>query len=167
MSELRTPTSGPSDRRGTNEHSLVAVEEYIPGNAPTDYDIELGTSREYLTRFWRCQYCGQERNRRDEFDNACEGEPKSLLGDGGYSVEDARTRRALTEAIDVEFGVVGPHYPVTGERGKTYEVNVDDRTCSCPDYQKRAPTGGCKHVRRAVLEIQAGQLPGPDGTFHR
>lgn len=84
---------------------------------------------------------------------------------GGYSVEDPRTRRALTEDMTVLFGDPGPVYAVNSGSGATYRVDVGAETCSCPDHRKRAVF--CKHLRRVDLEIRAGLIPGPDGTFIR
>ncbi|MFC7166888.1 hypothetical protein [Halospeciosus flavus] len=159
------PTAEHSASLCPNGHSLVAVEESLPGHAPTDYDVEIGTGREYLTRYWRCRTCGQERNRQDEFTEPCEDEPTSLLVDGGYSVEDGRTRRALTEQMEIEYGERGPRYAVESQSGHAYEVDVEHGTCTCPDHAKRLVE--CKHLRRVALEILAGRLPDTDGRFRR
>lgn len=161
-------TDQPDPRR--TDHSLVAVTEYLPGREPTDYDVDLteGPPYTYRTRFWRCRKCGQERNRRSEFTEPCEGAPRPHpLSDGGYSIDDPRTRRALSEDMDVRFGTQGPVYAVESERGTTYEVDIDAETCTCPDWTERTPEGGCKHLRRVDLEIRTGVVPQPDGTFVR
>lgn len=160
----------PADaQRTVNNHVLVVVEEWLPGPEPTDAEITLGTGRQYRTRYWRCQHCGQERSRPEEYAAACDAEPTTPLADGGYSVEDPRTRRALTEDMAVHFDERGPVYRVSGESRTTYTVDIEAGTCTCPDYEHRGDhlEEGCKHLRRVDLEISAGEVPGPDGTFHR
>jgi predicted nucleic acid-binding Zn finger protein len=72
--------------------------------------------------------------------------------------------------MDVRFGNHDPVYEVNSQSGNTYEVDVEARTCSCPDFQKRHESlgeQGCKHLRRVTLEIRTCQLPQPDGTFQK
>lgn len=59
----------------------------------------------------------------------------------------------------------GGIYSVTSESGETYTVDVIDETCTCPDYQKREPEDGCKHVRRVAIEIEEETVPRPDGKL--
>ncbi|GAB3022254.1 hypothetical protein GCM10025298_07360 [Natronobiforma cellulositropha] len=73
----------------------------------------------------------------------------------------------MTEDMDVHFGSQGPRYEVHSESGATYEVNVDEETCTCPNFEQRHPDGGCKYLRRVDLEIRARQVPASDGTFVR
>ena len=47
----------------------------------------------------------------------------------------------------------------------SYEVDVASETCTCPDFSKRDPSGGCKHLRRTDLEIRSGNVPRPDGRL--
>lgn len=54
-----------------NGHELLAIDEWLPGKAPTPYDIDLTDGYEYRTRYWGCRNCGQERNQRSEFDSRC------------------------------------------------------------------------------------------------
>ena len=168
----RPPTNGqrPPDA-GTNpprrhDHVLVAVDQWLPGKVPTDYDIDLSDADGYRTRFWRCRRCGQERNRPIEFDEPCEGGPLwTPLEDGGYSIDDPRTRRALSEEMEVRFGDRGSTYEVHSQSGRTYRTDIDAETCTCLDYQRREVF--CKHLRRVDLEIRAGTVPAPNGTFKR
>lgn len=44
---------------------------------------------------------------------------------GGYSIDDSRTRRALTEEMTPEFDEPGPRYRVTSESENSYEVDVE------------------------------------------
>ena len=59
----------------------------------------------------------------------------------------------------------GGIYSVTSESGETYTVDVIDETCTCPDYQKREPEDGCKHVRRVAIETEEETVPRPDGKL--
>lgn len=113
---------------------------------------------------WRCRKCGQERNDRDAFAEACElDRPLNPLLEGGGAVEGARTRRALTGAMTVRFAERGPTYAVEGESGNSYVVDIDAETCSCPDQTKGETF--CKHLRRVDLEIRADTVPGQGGRF--
>jgi len=73
---------------------------------------------------------------------------------------DRRTRRALEEALtvldhnetpidDADTSVV----TVTSASGSTYDVDTDAGVCSCEDFRHREPEGGCKHIRRARVEL--------------
>ncbi|GAB7093930.1 hypothetical protein JCM30237_10820 [Halolamina litorea] len=155
--------------RNPNGHELTIVSERLPGKRPTDYDVELSDGDSYYTRFYRCLTCGQERNRPEHFREPCENpEPSTPLSDGGYSVDDARTRRALTENMVVRFSDIGPVYHVQSESGNSYEVDIERVQCSCPDWLYRGESlgqQGCKHLRRTNLEIAAGLVPQPNGRF--
>ncbi|MWV38869.1 hypothetical protein [Natrialba sp. INN-245] len=160
--------SYPGDVARLHGHELVAIDEWLPGTESSPYDIDLTEGYEYRTRYWRCKKCGQERNRRDEFTNPCEEpQPPSALEAGEYSIDESRTRRALTEDMDVRFGQNGPTYEVFSESGSTYVVDIEKETCTCPDFERRQPDGGCKHLRRVDLEIRTGLVPAPAGTFIR
>lgn len=90
----------------------------------------------------------------------------TVVTDGGHCIEDARTQRALTEAMDVWLSREGGVYGVQkGATGSVYEVDVVSETCSCPDWQSAEPEGGCKHLRRVDIEIRAGRVPRPDGRL--
>ncbi len=160
--------SYPGDVARLNGHDLVAIDEWLPGSEPTPYEIDLTDGAEYRTRYWRCRNCGQERNHRNEFTTPCKHpRPPTTLEAGGYSIDDSRTRRALSEEMDVRFIEPGPVYDVLSESGATYLVDVEEETCTCPDFENRQPDGGCKHLRRVDLEIRTGLVPAPDGTFLR
>lgn len=75
---------------------------------------------------------------------------------------EPRTERALREGILVTRAPADDRYFVYGESGKKYIVNAATGECSCPDYQRREPEGGCKHVRRTRLET--GRTAVPDGV---
>ncbi len=108
--------SYPGDVVRLNEYELVAVDEWLPGKEPAPYELEFTDDYEYRTRYLRCQNCGQERNRRDDFRTPCdEPEPPTPLEAGNYSIDEPRTRRALTENIDAYFTRPGPIYEVVSE----------------------------------------------------
>ena len=148
----------------TGDHELVEITAWLPGHEPTGCSIDLREGDGYPSTYWRCRACGAERDRKKEFGERCPGpgKPTPRL-DGGYSVDDARTRRALREAMVVEFVRLGPLYRVQSQSGNVYLVDVDAETCTCPDHSRRG--GYCKHLRRVDLEIRVGTVPGPDGTF--
>lgn len=130
----------PGDTARLNGHELVAIDEWLPGKAPIPYEIDLTDSYEYRTRYWRCENCGQERNQRDEFTTTCQ-EPQSptLLEAGGYSIDEPRIRRALTEEIDVQFVQLGPVCDIlprlkswashAHQRAVRWSLRVSDPTC--------------------------------------
>lgn len=78
---------------------------------------------------------------------------------------DPRTERARTEEMDVSLLRKGGVYEVQSASGNTYEVDVASKTCTCPDFTKRQPSGGCKHLRRTDIEIHSGNVPRPDGRL--
>jgi hypothetical protein len=175
MSEQRTPTrrnldGTQYDGLGPNGHELVAITEWLPGREPTTYapSVDDGPPYTHRTRFWRCRTCGQERTRPAEFSEPCDGDSQPHpLAIGKYSLEDSRTERALREDMQVRFGEHGSVYHVHSESDNTYEIDLSSWTCTCPDWTEREPAGGCKHLRRVDLEVQAGTTPQPDGTFRR
>jgi len=76
---------------------------------------------------------------------------------------DPRTQRAREEDMDVSLLAKGGVYDVHSQSGNTYEVDVVAQSCTCPDWQKREPESGCKHLRRVDIEIKTGSVPRPDG----
>ncbi|WP_226043209.1 hypothetical protein [Natrinema sp. DC36] len=78
---------------------------------------------------------------------------------------EPRTKRARNEEMDVSLLQKGGIYEVQSESGNIYEVDIASKTCTCPDFTKQNPSGGCKHVRRADLEIRSGNVPRPDGRL--
>jgi len=78
---------------------------------------------------------------------------------------EPRTKRAIDEAMDVSLFSKGGRYEVQSASGNRYEVDVVDESCTCPDWQQRAPEGGCKHLRRVDYEIKRGRVPRPDGRL--
>lgn len=78
---------------------------------------------------------------------------------------EPRTRRAREEAMDASLLRKGGIYEVRSESGNTYEIDVAAGTCTCLDWQRREPDGGCKHFRRVDMAIKAGTVPRPDGRI--
>ncbi|WIV68939.1 hypothetical protein [Natrialbaceae archaeon AArc-T1-2] len=78
---------------------------------------------------------------------------------------EPRSKRARTEEMDVSLLQKGGVYEVQSESGNIYEIDVASKTCTCPDFTKRDPSGGCKHLRRADLEIRNGNVPRTDGRL--
>ena len=81
------------------------------------------------------------------------------------SIENAAIRRegrAQTQEMDVSLLRQGGIYEVRSASGGIYEVDVLQRTCTCPD---EPPESGCKHYRRVRTDIQAGLVPRPDGKL--
>jgi len=76
---------------------------------------------------------------------------------------EPRTKRARNEEMDVSLLQKGGIYEVQSESGNIYEVDIASKTCTCPDFTKRNPRGGCKHLRRTDLEVRSGNVPRPDG----
>ncbi len=137
----------PGDVAWLNGHELVAIDEWLPGIEPSPYEVNLIDSYEHRTRYWRCRNCVQERNRRDDFVKPCEDSQLSTpLETGGYSIDEPRTRLALTEKINVQFVQPGPIYEVDSENRNKYVVDIEDKTYTCPDFEQRRPDGGCKHL---------------------
>ncbi|RLM91165.1 SWIM zinc finger family protein [Haloarcula sp. Atlit-7R] len=80
-------------------------------------------------------------------------------------IVDGRDRRARKENMDVALLRQGGLYEVQSESGARYEVDLLDRQCSCPDGENPSTPSPCKHVRRVELELEAGQIPRPDGRL--
>jgi hypothetical protein len=59
----------------------------------------------------------------------------------------------------------GGVYEVRVASGGLYTVDVSIPACTCPDWQAHQPAGGCGHLRRVSMEIEARTVPGPDGQL--
>ncbi|MFB6096352.1 MAG: SWIM zinc finger family protein [Haloferacaceae archaeon] len=81
--------------------------------------------------------------------------PKTRLPVDGT---EGRSRRARDEAMAVRPLRDG-RYVVETDSG-TYVVDLDARSCTCPDHAIRGAR--CKHLRRVAIEINEGRLPAPD-----
>lgn len=144
---------------GRNGHSLVRVAERLPGHEPTVASRPLTDGPSYGTRYWRCRHCGQERNRKRDFIERCEGTRATLhRADGGYSIEEPRTHEALSDDLIVRSTETTGVYDVHEGNGLTQAVDVVAETCTCRDRTRRGAY--CKHLRRIDLEIRIGTIPG-------
>ena len=76
-----------------------------------------------------------------------------------------RTRRAFEEEMDVSLLRKGGLYEVRSESGNVYEVDIADGSCTCLDWRRREPEGGCKHFRCVDMAVKAGTVPRPDGRL--
>ncbi|WP_083894011.1 SWIM zinc finger family protein [Haloferax mucosum] len=79
---------------------------------------------------------------------------KTTLSPDGLT---GRARRARTEPMAVRPLRDGRYVVETD--GGTYVVDVDARTCTCPDHAIRHAR--CKHLRRVAIEITRGEVPPP------
>jgi len=83
---------------------------------------------------------------------------------------ERREYRARTNLMVViptldRHGKATGEYAVITESASPYMVTfrVDrDVSCTCPDWQNRAPAGGCKHIRRVIYEGKETPLPAED-----
>lgn len=71
---------------------------------------------------------------------------------------DERSVRAWTERMAVRRLDDG-RYEVEGESDETYVVDLDGKSCTCPDHRIRGER--CKHLRRVAIEINLGRAPPP------
>jgi hypothetical protein len=85
--------------------------------------------------------------------------------DERQSQGDARAKRAREDDMDVALLHQGGCYEVDSASGNIYEVDLLDETCTCPDHQNPETPTPCKHVQRVQLELDAGQIPRPDGRL--
>ena len=92
-------------------------------------------------------------------------EQPSVRDEDHQEDSDPRSERARTEAMDVSLLRKGGVYEVQSESGNIYETDVASKTCTCPDFTKRQPSGGCKHLRRVDIEFRNGTIPRPDGRL--
>jgi hypothetical protein len=69
----------------------------------------------------------------------------------GLDPTDPRTDRALTEQMTIRPCGHFAH-EVYSQSGHTYFVHLGAEACTCPDWRKRHPENGCKHLRRVRLE---------------
>lgn len=83
-----------------------------------------------------------------------------------HQAQDAsRAKRAREDDMDVALLHRGGCYEVDAASGSTYEVDLLDETCTCPDHQNPKTPTPCKHVQRVQLELDAGRIPRPDGRL--
>lgn len=80
---------------------------------------------------------------------------RSLSPDAGT---DSRAARARAERMAV-VPVGGGCYDVVTETDTVYTVDLPGSRCTCPDHRYRHAQ--CKHLRRAAIEVNAGEVPPP------
>lgn len=88
-----------------------------------------------------------------------------VVDDGPQPQDDLepRTKHTVDEATDVSLLSKGDQHEVQSESGNWYEIDAGGESCTCLDWQQRAPEGGCKHLRRVDHEIKQGRVSQPDG----
>jgi hypothetical protein len=74
------------------------------------------------------------------------------------SASDPRAVRAWTEPMTVHPLRDGRYVVETA--GGTYVVDLEARSCDCPDHRIR--NRRCKHIRRVAIEVTEGETPAPD-----
>lgn len=75
--------------------------------------------------------------------------------------DDARAKRAQEDDMDVAPVHRGGCYEVDSASGNTYDVGLLDETCTCPDDLNLQTLKPCKHVQRAQIGFDAGQILRP------
>ena len=63
-----------------------------------------------------------------------------------------RLWRAENQEISIIQNLFEETYQVEGTREKIYIVDLEKPSCECPDWQKRSPAGGCKHMLKVKLK---------------
>jgi 5-methylcytosine-specific restriction endonuclease McrA len=71
-------------------------------------------------------------------------------------VDRRRLFRAQYQDISILDRITSTTYRISGSKGDVYEVNVRRPSCTCPDWIKRKPRGGCKHV--LVVKLERGEI---------
>lgn len=80
-------------------------------------------------------------------------------------VNKRRLWRAENQDLSIKANPYGEVYLVYGTRGDIYEVNLNEPSCSCPDWNKRSPKGGCKHILKVKLvNERIDALPNPENN---
>lgn len=67
-----------------------------------------------------------------------------------------RLFRAQHQDISIQANLGSGKYIVRGTRDITYEVDLQKPSCTCPDWEKREPTDGCKHI--LAVNIKEGNI---------
>ena len=68
-----------------------------------------------------------------------------------HQAQDTRAKRAQEDDMDVVLVHWGGCYEVDSASGNTYDVDLLNETCSCPDHQNPETPTPCKHVQRVQL----------------
>lgn len=72
------------------------------------------------------------------------------------SVDRVRLFRAQYQDIVVANRLGHGQYRVNGNRDIEYTVDLGSPSCTCPDWQDRRPTGGCKHI--LTVKLKRGEI---------
>lgn len=71
-------------------------------------------------------------------------------------VDWRRKQRAKNQNIFVRESLDNNQYLVNGARNYDYVVNLNEPSCECPDWKKRQPEGGCKHILYVKMNKESG-----------
>ncbi|QSG16328.1 HNH endonuclease [Halapricum desulfuricans] len=71
-------------------------------------------------------------------------------------VDRRRQWRAENQDISIKSKRGKQAYIVSGSEGDPYDVDLDIPYCECKDWEKRSPSGGCKHILK--VKIRQGIL---------
>lgn len=66
-------------------------------------------------------------------------------------VDRRRKWRAQKQDISIKNKLGKNEYIVSGASGTDYRVDLTEPFCECPDWDKREPEGGCKHILKIKL----------------
>lgn len=77
-------------------------------------------------------------------------------------VDQDRLSRARNQDISIQVELTSDEYVVRGTRGIPYEVDLREPSCTCPDWEKREPEGGCKHI--LAVKIERGDIGSVSST---
>ena len=67
-------------------------------------------------------------------------------------VDRRRQWRAENQQISIKKKIESGKYIVKGTQGDEYFVDINKPFCACPDWEKRKPNGGCKHILKAKIK---------------
>lgn len=67
-----------------------------------------------------------------------------------------RLFRAQHQDISIQTNLGSGKYIVRGTRDITYKIDLQKPSCTCPDWEKREPTDGCKHI--LAVKIKEGKI---------
>jgi len=67
-------------------------------------------------------------------------------------VDRRRKWRAQHQNISIKKELDDNRYVVSGSSGNDYRVDFNKPFCECPDWTKRSPEGGCKHILKIKLK---------------
>lgn len=153
--------SGPADDHGSYDHRERNEVHFLwPWNHPIE---ELLASRTSTDDADLAADGGQAPT--NEGDCGVDAEADQTSRDGERDELEPRTQRAREEDMDVSLLKKSGVYEVHSESGNIYEVDIIGESCTCLDRQQREPEGGCKHMRCVAMEVNAGELPRPDGRL--